>query len=167
MSVKGMITTVNKKIQKISGIISYHQDGIVTVTEEGEGGQDHDFPVDTVVAYIVHESFRTIDINPEVTAAAPLAVALGKMPETVHLLCLPAARAWGAAISESEALVFLLGAAPPDKKGIVQILIDAPLAERNALWDTSLRAVLKVVADDCAARDLQTPRLPTDPGLAQ
>ena len=110
-----MITTVDKKIEKISGIISYHQDGIVTVTEEG--GEEHDFPVETVVAYITHESFRTIDINPEVSAAAPLAVALGKMPETVHLKCLPAARAWGAAISESEALDFLLNAAPPDNGG--------------------------------------------------
>ena len=67
MSVKGMITTVNKKIERISGIISYHQDGIVTVTEEG--GEGHDFPVETVVPYISHESFRTIDINPEVPGA--------------------------------------------------------------------------------------------------
>ena len=161
MSVKDMVTTVDKQIQKISGIISYHQDGIVTVVEEN--GYEHDFPVETVVAYITHESFRTIDINPEVDTAAPLAVALGKMPETMHLGCLPAARAWGAAISESEALDFLINAAPPDQKKLVELLKSAPLAERNALWDKSFRTVLKAVADECASRDLQTARLPTDP----
>ena len=53
------------------------------------------------------------------------------MPETVHLKCLLAARAWAAAISESEAVEFLYHAAPADKaakKELKELVLEYELA---------------------------------------